>query len=110
VTLLLNIKRKRGDTPASGHLVRRFVEHFSRRNWPGTSRPAVFYHPRALDQDGPGGVLHSKALLTDCESVLITSANLTEAALDQNIKLGLLVRDHALAATAPSDFQILTNH
>ncbi len=32
-------------------------------------------------------------------------ANLTEAALDRNIELGLLVRDRALAAAVVSQFQ-----
>ncbi|HEX7270991.1 MAG TPA: hypothetical protein VF420_02445 [Casimicrobiaceae bacterium] len=35
----------------------------------------------------------------------MTSANLTEAALDRNIEIGLLVRDHVLAASLSSHFQ-----
>ena len=35
----------------------------------------------------------------------LTSANLTEAALDRNIEVGLLVRDRALAATVSSHFR-----
>jgi phosphatidylserine/phosphatidylglycerophosphate/cardiolipin synthase-like enzyme len=34
----------------------------------------------------------------------VTSANLTEAALDRNIEIGLLVRDRALAASVVSHF------
>ena len=34
-----------------------------------------------------------------------SSANLTEAALDCNIKVGLLVRDRALAASVSSHFR-----
>ena len=49
VTLLLNIQRKRGDTTASEQLVRRFADHFWKTDWPGSSRPSVFYDPRALD-------------------------------------------------------------
>ena len=45
------------------------------------------------------GVLHAKALVVDDEVVFITSANLTEAALERNIELGLLLRDPALAAS-----------
>jgi phosphatidylserine/phosphatidylglycerophosphate/cardiolipin synthase-like enzyme len=37
--------------------------------------------------------------------VFVTSANLTEAALERNIELGLLVRDRALAATVTCHFQ-----
>ncbi len=43
--------------------------------------------------------------MTDEEAVFVTSANLTEAALDRNFELGLLVRDRALAASVSSHFQ-----
>ena len=39
------------------------------------------------------------------EAVFVTSANLTEAALERNIKVGLLVRDRALAASLSSHFR-----
>ena len=102
VTLLLNIQRKRGDTTAAEQLVRRFADRFWKTDWPGSSRPHVYYDPRALD--APGGVLHAKAVVADDEAVFVTSANLTEAALDRNIELGLLVRDRALAASVSSHF------
>ena len=57
VTLLLNIQRQKGDATASDHLVRRFADHFWKTDWPGSAHPKVFYDPRALDPDGPGGVL-----------------------------------------------------
>jgi len=107
VTLLLNIQRKRGDTTAAEQLVRKFADRFWSTEWPGSSRPAVFFDPRALDPDGPAGVLHAKAVVVDDEIVFITSANLTEAALDRNIELGLLVRDRALAATVSRHFRVL---
>ena len=110
VTLLLNIQRKKGDTTSSEQLVRRFAEHFWRTDWPGSSRPKVFYDPRALDTDGPGGVLHAKAVVADDEAIFITSANLTEAALDRNIELGVLIRDPAVALTVVGYFQNLVNH
>ena len=37
----------------------------------------------------------------------MTSANLTEAAFDRNIELGLLVRDRTLAATTLMHFRTL---
>jgi phosphatidylserine/phosphatidylglycerophosphate/cardiolipin synthase-like enzyme len=107
VTLLLNIQRKRADTTAADQLVRRFADRFWKIEWPGAARPYVFYDPRALDLGGPGGVLHAKAVVADDEAVFITSANLTEAALDRNIELGLLVRDAALAATIVGHFRTL---
>jgi phosphatidylserine/phosphatidylglycerophosphate/cardiolipin synthase-like enzyme len=107
VTLLLNIQRKRGDATASEQLVRRFADRFWKDDWPGSSRPSIFYNPRALEQDGLGGVLHAKAVVADDEAVFITSANLTEAALDRNIELGVLVRDRAFALTICGYFRNL---
>lgn len=103
-TLLLNLQRKRGDTTSSDQLIRRFADRFWSVEWPGASRPRVFFDPRALDLEGPGGVLHAKAVVADDEAVFITSANLTEAALLRNIELGLLVRDHSLAVSVSSHF------
>lgn len=105
VTLLLNIQRKWGDTRAAEYLVRAFADHFWKTDWPGGSRPRVYYDPRALEPDGPGGVLHAKAVVADDEAIFVTSANLTEAALDRNIEIGLLLRDRALAASMIAHFQ-----
>lgn len=107
VTLLMNIQRKRGDTTSSENLVRSFADHFWKSDWPGLSRPQIFYDPRALDQERPGGVLHAKAVVADDEAVFITSANLTEAALDRNIELGVLIRDRAFALTIAGYFRNL---
>lgn len=62
----------------------------------------MYYDPRALELDG---VLHAKAIAADDEVVFVTSANLTEAAFDRNIEVGLLVRDRAMAATLSSHFR-----
>lgn len=107
VTLLLNIQRKRGDTTAVESLVRRFADRFWGMDWPGQSRPRVFFDPRSLELDGPAGVLHAKAVVADDEAVFVTSANLTEAALDRNFEIGLLVRDRALAASVSTHFRAL---
>jgi phosphatidylserine/phosphatidylglycerophosphate/cardiolipin synthase-like enzyme len=107
VTLLLNIQRRKGDTTTPDALVRRFADRFWKTDWPGAARPRVFFDPRALDPEGPAGVLHAKAVVADDEAVFLTSANLTEAALDRNIEMGLLVRDRALAATVLRHFQAL---
>jgi phosphatidylserine/phosphatidylglycerophosphate/cardiolipin synthase-like enzyme len=107
VILLLNIQRKRNDTTASEQLVRRFADHFWKIDWPGSSHPTVFYDPRAIDLEGPGGVLHAKAVVADDEVAFVTSANLTEAALDRNIELGVLIRDRAVAQTICSYFRNL---
>ena len=107
VTLLLNISRGPGDTSAADSVVRRFAERFWNQEWPGETRPRVYYDPRSVDIGGPGAVLHAKAVVADERSVFITSANLTEAALDRNIELGLLVRDRSLAETTLIHFRTL---
>jgi phosphatidylserine/phosphatidylglycerophosphate/cardiolipin synthase-like enzyme len=105
VTLLLNIQRRRGDTTAADQLVRKFTDRFWKMDWPGTRRPRVYYDPRSLELDGPAGVLHAKAVVADDEAVFITSANLTEAALDRNIEMGLIIRDRAIAASVSRHFR-----
>ena len=67
----------------------------------------MYYDPRSVETGGAEGVLHAKAVVADEESVFITSANLTAAAWDRNIELGLLVRDRALAATTVIHFRTL---
>jgi phosphatidylserine/phosphatidylglycerophosphate/cardiolipin synthase-like enzyme len=110
VVLLLNIQRKWGDTSAADELVRRFADRFWKTDWPGTCRPRVYYDPRSLEPNGPKGVLHAKAVVADNEVVFVTSANLTEAAWDRNIEMGLLVRDHALALSVTLHFRTLIDH
>lgn len=107
VTLLLNIQRKWGDTTAADELVRRFADRFWGEDWPGKSRPRVYFDPRSLDPSHSKGVLHAKAVVADDEVVFMTSANLTEAAWDRNIEMGLLVRDRALALSVTTHFNAL---
>lgn len=107
VILLLNIQRGRGDTSTAEKVVRRFADHFWTKDWPGAARPSVYYDPRSLELDGRVGVLHAKAVIADDEAVFVTSANLTEAALDRNIEIGLVIRDRALAASVSSHFRVL---
>ncbi len=81
------------------------TDRFWGTDWPGSSQPAVYYDPRSLDPSSPSGVLHAKAVVVDDEAVFITSANLTGAALDRNIELGVLIRHRALAAGVANHFQ-----
>ena len=53
----------------------------------------VLEWPAELRGDGKAaGVLHAKAVVADGRIALVSSANLTAAALDHNMELGLLVR------------------
>ena len=104
VTLLLNIHRGYREKTQADHLVGEFAEQFWQKDWPGKVRPAVFYDPRSVDPEVPG-VLHAKAVVADDESVFITSANFTSAALDHNIEMGLLVRYRPLALSVVRHLQ-----
>ena len=104
--LLLNIQRKPGDTSAIAELVSRFADKLWLA-WPGERRPAVFYDPSALAPAGPERVLHAKALVVDDSAAFITSANLTEAAFDRNLELGVLSRDRTLASGLARHFRAL---
>ncbi len=105
VTLLLNIERGRHSTTKASDLVLRFANRFWGTDWPGQARPNVYYDPRSLDPSGPTSVLHAKALVADEESLFVTSANLTEAAMDRNIEAGVLLRDRTIALTAVAHFR-----
>jgi cardiolipin synthase len=62
--------------------------------WPAAQRP-------------PGGKLHVKAAIADEHAALVTSANLTGAALDENMELGLLVRGGAVPRRLSRHFMTL---
>jgi len=54
---------------------------------------ANFYHWSSNDKDGNGytGSVHAKCVVADNEVAFITSANLTTAALERNMELGVLI-------------------
>lgn len=110
VRLLLNIERPRGDTTAPDALATRFAHRFWTHDWPGSTRPDVYYAPAALDPSGRKGVLHAKVIVADDETLLITSANLTEAALERNVEAGLVARDRVLATSVARQLAGLIEH
>lgn len=56
-----------------------------------------------LDQRSPANAkLHAKAVIVDTRDVLLTSANMTNAAYDKNIELGLLCRGGDTARCGPA--------
>lgn len=60
--------------------------------WPLDARP--------VDTAGRRGVLHAKFALADEQMLFVSSANLTEAALDANMELGVLVSGGSAPITA----------
>lgn len=61
-----------------------------------------------LDQRSPANAkLHAKAVIVDTRDVLLTSANMTNAAYDKNIELGLLCRGGDTARRVQQHFDSL---
>ena len=59
--------------------------------WPPERRPR--------DEQGHAGMMHVKAAVADSRVAFLTSANLTEAALERNMELGVLIRGGSLPAS-----------
>jgi phosphatidylserine/phosphatidylglycerophosphate/cardiolipin synthase-like enzyme len=57
---------------------------------------------RGSGSDNRGGVMHAKFALADRKSILITSANLTDAAMVSNMELGVICRGGDLPAKVGS--------
>ncbi len=87
------------------------MEDFSQKlwqhDWPGKRRPDVYHDPRALDPEAKTGILHAKALVVDDAVAFVTSANLTAAAFDSNIEVGVLTHDGLLATSLARHFRLL---
>ena len=62
--------------------------------WPDKARP-------------PNAHLHAKAVVADSRNVLLTSANLSAAAFNRNLELGVLIRGGNAAATIQRHFDAL---
>jgi len=57
-------------------------------------------HERRLrDAVGCAGLMHAKAAVADSRTAFLSSANLTEAALERNMELGVLIRGGNLPAS-----------
>lgn len=111
VRLLLNIPRRYGDVTPADALIAAFAEKFWNKDWPGPARPDLYYDPRSLElSGGVHGVLHAKAVVVDDAAAFITSANITEAAFDHNIEVGIITRDALLATSLSRHFRLLVDH
>ncbi len=55
------------------------------------------YHWPIHRRERPEAKLHAKAVIVDDRDVLLTSANMTSAAYDKNIELGVLCREGGIA-------------
>lgn len=101
VRLCLDIQRKPGDNSLAAGVVHRFLQRFAQKEWPaGVPLPEIFYDPRALAPAGAArAVLHAKCVVADRAVAFVSSANLTQAAQERNIEVGLRVASPAVAAS-----------
>lgn len=98
VRMILDVQRRYGDTTDAWIIVREFAHRFWTEEWPGKRRPEVLYYPRSVDIDAERrATMHAKCIVVDGKRCFVSSANLTEAAQERNIELGLLVESQALA-------------
>jgi phosphatidylserine/phosphatidylglycerophosphate/cardiolipin synthase-like enzyme len=88
VRMVCNIQRDRGDTSSPENLIRKFQQQTWLRLWPEPPAPHLFFDPRSLSHEKEKAVCHVKAVVADQE-LLVTSANLTDAAQLANFELGL---------------------
>ena len=106
VRMVCNIHRDRGDTSSPETLIRKFQQQTWSRLWPEPPAPAVFFDPRSLSLEREKAVCHVKAVVAD-EEVLVTSANLTDAAQLSNFELGLHLGSSAHADDVWDHFERL---
>lgn len=106
VPMILDISRTRSDTSFSSEIVARFKDDFVHFNWPGKPWPEIFYDPRGLENDSRRrAVVHAKCLIADSNTAFVTSANLTEAAQEKNVEVGVLIKDGEKAQQLRSYFE-----
>jgi phosphatidylserine/phosphatidylglycerophosphate/cardiolipin synthase-like enzyme len=67
--------------------------------WPHTRRPR--------DAAGRQGILHVKCVAADGRRLFLSSANLTEYALDLNMELGVIVSEASVARSVEDHFDRL---
>ena len=106
VRMVCNIHRDRGDTSSPEALIRKFQQQTWSRLWPEPPAPAVFFDPRSLSLEREKAVCHVKAVVADHE-LLVTSANLTDAAQLSNFELGLHLGSSAYADDVWDHFERL---
>jgi len=108
VRMILDVQRRFGDTTDAAAIVREFAHRFWGQEWPGKRRPEVFYDPRSVEPHAERRAsMHAKCIVVDGARCFVTSANLTEAAQERNIELGLLVESRELAIRITTQFEAL---
>jgi phosphatidylserine/phosphatidylglycerophosphate/cardiolipin synthase-like enzyme len=83
----------------------RFLRRFFGTQWCGARAPEVFHDPRTIDDARVS--LHAKCIVIDDEIALVTSANTSTAAQEENIEAGVLVEDRLFALALGKQFDDL---
>jgi phosphatidylserine/phosphatidylglycerophosphate/cardiolipin synthase-like enzyme len=86
------------------------LESTSKLEWGGGADAYAkhrVYHWPVDRRQPPGARLHAKAVIVDSQDVLLTSANMTAAAYDKNIELGVLCRGGGIAMQVQRHFDAL---
>jgi len=105
VCLFVDIPRPQGDARAAAAIVSEFKEDFRQKHWPWDLLPEVYFDPRSLSTDrATQATLHSKVVVADEHTTLITSANLTPRAQNKNIEAGVRITSPAFARTVSQQF------
>lgn len=68
---------------------------------------ARFWHWPVRNRRHPRAALHAKALIADNQTALLTSANFTDRGFEDNLEVGVLVRDPDVAGSLDQHFRSL---
>ena len=110
VTSPIKIRPETRSTTMASNLVKEFAAQFCEPDCPGTVRVSVCLSPNSVARAGPRGVLHAKAVIAGEAALVVTSANLTEAALNVKIETGVLMMDRTLGNVAARHSPRLIDH
>jgi phosphatidylserine/phosphatidylglycerophosphate/cardiolipin synthase-like enzyme len=111
VVLCLDVSRAPADTTDDQAIIAGFAGRFRQTEWPGRRLPRLYYDPRSLARGADDrSVLHAKVAIADTSRALIGSANLTEAALQRNIEIGVLMSAPTPIALVRAHFEALIHN
>lgn len=96
IRLLLETPRSDGSGPDCPEVFEKLVPYVNALEWPRNSR---------ADHDWSS--MHVKVLIRDDDAVLVTSANFSEAAMRNNMELGVVLHGGTIAATLRKHFDEL---
>jgi phosphatidylserine/phosphatidylglycerophosphate/cardiolipin synthase-like enzyme len=101
VTLILESETEGGRAgfEGAGRLATEIARHARLYTWPAERRPR--------DRRGGLAALHAKVAVADGSVLVVSSANLTESAMERNMELGLLVGGGGLPMRVQTHFDCL---